>query len=551
MNLFSRFGRRLITSGLLVAAGLGGCGTGTITDTRNNAGSSGSGAGWGGGGSGGGLVGMPGDPRIPERVWRLTPNQINDEVRLMFGDGVPRFEVPPPAAESGITNVAANGVVDLGNANAFVDGARSIGGWVRDQRGNSLRCTDYGTDTCIDTFLGWFLPGAFRRPVTPQESADARTLFNDLRNMHGYDYAVAGTARAILLSPEFLYRSELGQGAGTMTGQEIANALAFAVTDRSPDSVLLDAGERGELLDPGQRELHARRLMGDSDRAWYRMFSEWLALHTLRSQGAEVGLSQQLVDQMDEETRAFLHEIVVSQRGTMRTLFTAPYSWIQPELAAHYGVAHPGQGLQRVELDPTQRAGLLTQGSWLLSHGKDGRDNVVRRGMNLFKEAMCNNNLAPPAGLDVNAALLELVGPDATVRETVEARGGSPTCGACHKRADPMGILFENYTSDGRWQTVYPDGMPVESAINVDGIGNVTSAAQLSAALVDDPAFQECFVRRATHYLVGIDLGSPEMAAWVQAGQTAFVDSDTSLEELLVALVRHPGFVERVKEVSP
>jgi hypothetical protein len=254
---------------------------------------------------------------------------------------------------------------------------------------------------------------------------------------------------------------------------------------------------------------------------------------------------------MEEEYRAFVRDIVVAQRGTLRGLFTASFSWMQPELAAHYGVSHPGAGLQRVEFDPTQRAGLLTQGAWLVSHGKDGRDNVVRRGMNLFKHAMCNNTLAPPAGLDVNAELLKLAGPNATVRQMVDARAGSPTCGACHAKADPMGMIFENFSSDARWQVSYGDGTPVESAITIDSLGSFDHVPPFTAALIDDPVLQECFVRRVTHYLVGIDLGSPEMAAWVQAGYEAFTEHDTSLEELLVALVRHPGFVERVKEVSP
>ncbi len=42
--------------------------------------------------------------------------------------------------------------------------------------------------------------------------------------------------------------------------------------------------------------------------------------------------------------------------------------------------------------------------AWLVSHGKDGRDNVVRRGMGIYIDAMCND-IAPPPGLDVQAEL--------------------------------------------------------------------------------------------------------------------------------------------------
>jgi len=491
-----------------------------------------------------------GDPRINQRLWRLTPTQLNEEVARLFGQGAPQFSVPEPASESGITNIAANGVVDLGNAAPFSDGARAIGDWVAAQREGSTRCASYGDGSCIDSMLAWLVRGAFRRPVSPEEVAELRTLFTDLQTSYDYDYAISGVVRSVLLSPDFLYRTELGDGSGVMTPYEIANLLAFAITDRSPDGVLYDAAERGELRMPEQREAQARRLMGASHRAWQRFFWEWLSLETLESQGAEVGLDPLLVTQMEEEFRAFVSDVIVTQRGNLRQLLSASYTFAQPQLAAHYGAAHPGSGLARIELDPAQRGGLLTQGAWLVSHGKDGKDNVVRRGMNLFKQGMCNNALAPPEGLDVNAALLDLVGPDATVRETVDARGGSPTCGACHQKADPMGIVFESYASDGRFQTVYPNGQPVDTAIQLESGAMFTSAPAFSATLVDDPLFQACFVRRVVHYVAGIDIGAGSSVAWIEEAQAALVSNNMSLEELLVAVVRHPAFVERPTETE-
>ncbi|MDD9941456.1 MAG: DUF1592 domain-containing protein [Myxococcales bacterium] len=493
----------------------------------------------------------PDDPRIEPRIWRLTPDQLNRAVRDLFGDGAPAMDVPESAAEAGFTNIAANAVVDLGNASQFDSGVRAVGQWVTEQREASTRCRNYEGDTCIDELLAWLLPDAFRRPVEASETADVRRLYSELKSTYDQDYAIAGVVRAVLLSPEFLYRSELGDAGATLTPHEIANLLAFAMTDRGPDAALLEAAARSNLADPDVREAQARRLIDQSGPAWQRFFWEWLALETLHSQGTEVGLESALVDQMEEEYRAFVSNVVVAQKGTLRDLLSASYSWMRPELAAHYGVAHPGGGLARVELDPNQRGGLLTQGAWLVSHGKAGHDNVVRRGMNLFKQAMCNNKLAPPEGLDVNAALLSLVGPDATVRETVEARSSAPSCGGCHMAADRMGVIFENYGSDGRWQSTYADGHPVESAISLSGLGDFELAPEFAAALADDKAFQHCFVRRVVHYLMGIDMGSPRSAAWVKQAHQAFVEADTSLEALLIAIVRHPAFVERVPEESP
>ncbi|MBM4364488.1 MAG: DUF1592 domain-containing protein, partial [Deltaproteobacteria bacterium] len=485
----------------------------------------------------------------PERAWRLTPRQINEEVARLFGAGAPTLNVPPGAPESGITNISANGVVDLGNAQYFLDGARAIGTWVTTQREAATRCQPYGDSRCVDTMLGWLLGGAFRRPVSAAETAEYRALFDDLSAAYDYDYALSGVVRAVVLSPEFLYRTEIGAG-GVLGPHELANLLSYAITDRSPDQELLAAADRNELGTPDQREAWVRKLMATSGPAWRRFFWEWLAMETLGSQAAEVGLAPALVTQMEEEYAAFVEDIAVAQRGGLRDMLTAPHTFVGPELAQHYGVTHPGGGVARVEVGGAERAGLLTQGAWLVSHGKRGKDNVVRRGMNLFKQAMCNNNLAPPEGLDVNAELLALVGPDATVREVVDARGSSPTCGACHSVADPMGIVFESFASDARRQTVYPSGHPVDTAVDVGG-QTLTSAAAYVSHLADDTDLQNCFVRRVTHYLVGADMGSPNAAAWVNEARARFLDSDTSLEELVVAIVRHPAFVERQKEISP
>jgi hypothetical protein len=542
--------------GALAAWLLSAC-SGSITPERGSRGGSGNGGGTGagpGGGNGaGGASGSPvgsdpGDPRIAQRVWRLSPDQIDREIVRLFGDGAPPINVAQSAAQAGITNIAQNAVIDQGNASLFADGIRAVANWVVEGREARTRCARYGDEACVDTLLGWLPAEAFRRRVAADEIAELRALFDGLRGRYEYDYAFAGIVRAVLLSPDFLYRFEINT---VLEPYEIANLLAFAITDEAPDEELLRAADDEDLADPDVREVQARRLMGRSEKLWQRFFWEWLHMSTLYSQGVEVGLPDQLVDQMEEEYRTFVREVVVTQRGSLRDVLSAPYTWAQPELAEHYGADHPGTGLQRVELDPTQRGGILTQGAWLVSHGKDGHDNVVRRGMGIFRDAMCHNDLRPPDGVDVQAELAKLVGADATVREIVDARGSADACGGCHRLPDPMGMVFETFTSDGSWQDAYPDGMPIDSDVTVEGLGSFDNARLLSEAFAGDQAFQDCFVRRLTHFVAGIDLGSPAMVAWSAVARDRLAASDGSLEETLIAIVRHPAFIERRTEQAP
>ena len=67
-------------------------------------------------------------------------------------------------------------------------------------------------------------------------------------------------------------------------------------------------------------------------------------------------------DSIAKESALFLGEIFSSGKG-LTELLTAPFTFVDANLAPLYGVKAPGRRLtsRRVELDPKQRAGLLTQ----------------------------------------------------------------------------------------------------------------------------------------------------------------------------------------------
>lgn len=491
------------------------------------------------------------DVRLPPRVWRLSSAHMNAEVTRLFGDGAPVVNLADGASEDHLSNIAANAGIDEASVSTLLTGSNAVATWVVENDGATrTRCDAmFGSDACADVILGWLPEAAYRRPVTAAETAELRAVFDALRAELELAPSLAGLVRAVLLSPDFLYRTELGPsavpaGRVTMTDHEIATLLSYSVTDAAPDEELLAAAAAGTLSDPDVREAQARRLMAASGGMWQRFFWEWLHMETFDSQAVEVELDPTVAAQMEEEYAAFLDDVIVESDGTLTDVFSATHSFAGPELAEHYGASHPGTGVARIELDPTQRGGLLTLGAWLVATGKAGRDNVVRRGMNVFREAMCNE-VRPPDGVDVNAELAELVPPGSSVRETSEIRGRAGACANCHRIADPAGMVFENYTSDGRWQTIYPDGNPVEASIDLAGLGAYDVAPEFTAALPEASAFRRCFLQRFAQYFVGRDLGTPSQTTWLAETTTTFRDADGRLSDLVVALVRHPAFVER------
>lgn len=494
------------------------------------------------GSPGGGAVPVAqGDDRLTPRVWRLSPLHYRAEVERLF-PGAPRAEIPVSAPEDGLSDIAANARINTGNVGIFAEAARAVARFVTDNGASMTRCANYGSLACAESFLAWFPPAAFRRALSAEENTRLRQLFDELETDVDFDFAVSGVVRAVLLSPQFLYRTELPAAGATLSNQEIAVLMAFGLTDRAPDAELLEAAANGTLTDDAERGRQAQRLMQDSAPMWQRFFWEWLHMSTLESQGQEVGLDASLVRQILEEYQSFIENIIVRDRGTLRGLLTSTRTWVEPELAALYGASHPGSGRAEVDLDATQRSGLLTLGAWLVSHGKRGRANVVRRGMGIYVDAMCTP-IRPPEGLDLVAETERLAGPDATVQEIVEARGESESCGGCHRIADPVGLAFERYASTGAWQEVYADGAPVESAVSIDGYGDFESAVGLSRALAEDERFQRCMVQRLQHFLLGAKL--PGRQRWTEEALATFRSADTSFEALVVDLISDPAFIER------
>lgn len=488
----------------------------------------------------------PSDPRLDARVWRLTPTQYNAEVQRFF-PGAPSVVLPEGSSEFGLNNIAATARIDLGNASQFNEAARLVGSWAASQGAAAARCETFGNAQCVDTMLAWLPEAAYRRPPTTQEIEELRAVYDDVVPTYGEEWAFSAVVRAVLLSPQFLYRYEIGpagKGVVEIDDYEIASLLSFALTDGSPDADLLADAEAGELRDPEVREKHVRRLMASSAELWQRFFWQWLKMSTLESQGNETGLDPTLVAALEEEYRAYVSNVVVEGHGNLKDLLTTNHTWGTAQVAEYYGATFSGEGVAQIDLDPTQRGGLLTLGAWLVSHGKKGRDNVVRRGMAVYRDAMCNDIV--PLAIDLEAAQKELVGADATIKEIAAARSSSSTCGGCHSTSDPVGLAFENFDGDGTWQTSYDDGKPVEADVVLDGV-SYDSAPAVSGALAEDERFQQCLVRRFGHFVLGAEFGAPSKVRASEEAYDAFASSGGSFEELLVAIVRDPSFIERKK----
>ncbi len=109
------------------------------------------------------------------------------------------------------------------------------------------------------------------RPPTPEESADYVELARTYVGKLGRRRAVQKLIQTFLLSSEFAYRSEFGAGPADehgrrmMSPRDASYAIAYALTDQSPDPELAAAAGEGRLNTRDDYEREVRRILARRD----------------------------------------------------------------------------------------------------------------------------------------------------------------------------------------------------------------------------------------------------------------------------------------------
>ena len=163
------------------------------------------------------------------------------------------------------------------------------------------------------------------------------------------------------------------------------------------------------LADPAARETQARRLLDTpAARAQLTGFvSQWVGIDRIEQADKDKKIfpewSADVAAKMRQETAAFVQSVVYDGDGMLSTLLTAPYTFVDSTLAQLYGLPPPTE-FGKVALDPTQRAGLLTQGSVLATFAQSTQGSPVRRGKLVRVRLLCEVLPDPPKNLVDHAA---------------------------------------------------------------------------------------------------------------------------------------------------
>jgi mono/diheme cytochrome c family protein len=368
---------------------------------------------------------------------------------------------------------------------------------------------------CAKRILSTLMRRAYRRPVTGADLQPIMKFYREGRTDGGFEAGVEMALRAVLVSPEFLFRVEQDPAniapktAYRISELELASRLSFFIWSSIPDDELLDQAIRGKLRTPAVLEQQVRRMLADPrSRALVDNFAgQWLFLRNLAGVKPDMRLFPDFDDNLRqalrEETELFFDSIMREDRSVL-DLLRAKYTFVNERLAKHYGIPNVyGSRFRRVELgDDSVRGGLLGQGSILTLTSYATRTAPVIRGKWILSNILGIPPPPPPAtvpALKENAGIGKVV----SMRQRMAEHRANPACSGCHQLMDPIGFALENYDAVGRWRDA-EGGKPIDASGGLPDGSKFEGASGLQRALLSRPeVFTTTFTAKLLTYALG------------------------------------------------
>lgn len=506
----------------------------------------------------------PAEHKLP----RLTEVQYRNAVSDIFGSEIvvpARLEPDTPiegmvAIGSSRTSISALGVERFESAAYQIAEQVMEPGATRDRL---VPCSPVGVtdDACARSVITTLGRRIWRRPLVTEEIDALTSLVNTAATRlgdfyDGLEFAIA----ALLQSPNFLFRSELGEPDPfnpdrlRYNNYEMASRLSFFVWNTTPDDELLDAAERGELIgDDGLRAQADRLLQSDRARAGVRaFFTDMFRLdeldHLSKDPTVFVHMSEEVGPAAREETLRLIENLIFDLKGDYRELFTTKRTFIDRRLAAIYETRAPAREgfAETVWAQEEPRAGILTHISILALNSHPVASSATLRGKFIRRTLLCGVILPPPT--DLNTAIPEPSPEARTMRERLIAHQEDEFCATCHKAMDPIGYGLEQYDALGRYR-ILDNGAVIDPSGDIDG-EVFSGPIALGQAIAEHPNVPRCLVKHMYRYASSRE-DEPGERDLIDYMTEKFARADYRVLDLMVDVAMSEGFRVAVKAKNP
>ncbi len=450
-------------------------------------------------------------------IRRLTESQYRATVADIFGPDIPivgRFE----------RGLRADGLLAVGTGQAGISSfsfeqydasAQGIASAVVSEahRGQLVPCRPHSESSfdaaCAKQFVQHYGQALFRRPLTGEETEryvrTARAAQQRMGNFYeGLRFALAGMMDA----PDFLVRIEMAvpdpQHPGRLQLDSYSKAarLSFFLTNSTPDAELLRAAGAGELNTDEGLARQADRLIASSrfEGAVSAFFQDMLEFDTFDELAKDPVIyptfNSTVAHDAKEQTLRTIVDLLVTQRGDYRDLFTTRNTYLTRALGTIYRLpVATRNGWESAQYPASSdRAGILSNVSFLALHSHPGRSSSTLRGKSIRQVILCQQVPDPPNNVDFSVVQDSSNTAMPTARIRLEAHRTSPACAGCHRLMDPLGLTLENFDGVGAFRAS-ENGAPIDASGTLDG-HEFEGAPGLGQAIHDNAQTPRCLVDR-------------------------------------------------------
>lgn len=482
------------------------------------------------------------DELPPTPLRRLTRAEYNNTIRDLLGDSSNPANAFNEDEIAGGFEANTNAPLAQLDFDRYAAAAGDLASTAITNNYDALVGCDADDQSCADSFIDRFGARAFRRPLNDEERQAFQALYTEAKTTWSGTDAIQLVIEAVLLSPQFLYLEEHGLPAegsskiAALTPYELASRLSYFLWQTMPDDALFEAAESGKLNTLEGIKQEATRMLADakasdSVRSFYR---QWMQITHVPEGTKDPALfpawTPSLGAAMLEESMRFSDYVVRESTGTLTELLTASYTFANNELAPIYGATAPSNAFVKVELNGSQRSGVLSHAS-LMAVTADGKTpSVVFRGKFIREQVFCQEMPAPPPNVDQDA--------------TSEERLADPLCTSCHTLMDLVGNGFENFDAIGQYVTQKPNGDPIQTVGKIhtppEGIPETfDSIAPLSEAMAASPEVRKCAAEFWYRYALRRNIDQSEQGV-LQKIEDGFVAHDKIVDLMLEIATSEP-----------
>jgi hypothetical protein len=488
---------------------------------------------------------------LEARIWKLGDDQWSNAVADLLPGVMAPAIATPGMSKAAFVNVEGQYPVTGALLVDLSSSAKAAAAAAVQNLPQRLACPAADA-ACAQAWVEKFATRAFRRPLDATDKAELQKVYQ-----FGAGTSVANGVRlvieAVLQSPSFIYRSELGKTPSPgkpveLNSYELASSLSFFLLGSIPDEPLWQAAQDGTLAkqDVYTRELNRLLSLPRVRANLSSVLLKWVGL----GDGVTTELpSEQFPDYtadlraaMTSEADRFFQD-VLANGGTLGDLLSSRKTFVNDKLAALYGVPYNGKGeWVPVTLPAEQRSGVLTQAGFLVS--KSRGEAMVHRGKWVREQLLCGTIPDPPPGINTDPP----AGLNLTSRAFSEMRMADPTCGACHTLMDGVGLAFENYDPLARYATMGPNHAPIDASGFIKGTdvdAKINGALDLATRLSASKQARLCVETKLLSYSLGNELEYSDNRCDVQRLDAQIKTGGGRLMDLVAAIAQSPGFRTR------